>query len=260
MNLPEMHDRVDFWADTVKSPRYTRKQRDAALNIAIDSFVKDRYDNIKVADRDRVPYSFEIVERIKEELYTITEIDYPALVVNNQTPTPPEFLYHIVSFVEVAGKKVLSIPKPYVENDLSQNSFAKPSLDQPVHRRTPTGFKYDVGSASINRAFISYMKIPVQVKWNETPITAGITVLVPGEVYYVVSGTAIQGTTPHIADTVFTSLGTGFVGTGILNKVTNCNLPVHTHEEICKIAASVLTGTFENYNKSQKIDMESKRA
>ena len=62
MNLPEMHDRVDFWADTVKSPRYTRKQRDAALNIAIDSFVKDRYDNIKVADRDRVPY-FEIVER-----------------------------------------------------------------------------------------------------------------------------------------------------------------------------------------------------
>jgi hypothetical protein len=260
MNLTEMHDRVDFWADTVKSPRYSKAQRDASINIAIDSFVKDRYDNIKISDRNRVAYSFEIVERVKEELYTITEIDYQSLVINNETPTPPNFLYHIVSFVEVNGKKVLCIPKAYVENDLSENSFARPGLDQPIFRRTAKGFKYDAGYGSINKAFISYMKIPALVKWNETAIGAGPNVLQVGKSYYVVSGVAIEGSIVHIADTVFISQGTGFVGTGIVNMITNSDLPVHTHEEICKISASVLTGTFEDYNKSQKIDLESKRS
>lgn len=258
MNLTQMHDRVDFWADTAKSPRYTKSQKDNAINIGIDSFVKDRYDNIKVSERQ--PYSFEIVERVREELYTITEIDYPSIIVNGFIPTPPEFMYHVVTFVEIGGKRVLSIPKAYVENDLSENSFSAPSLQQPIHRRTATGFKFDVGLGSVSKAYTSYIKIPVQVQWNENSITAGTNTLVPGNTYYVASGIAIEGSLPHVAGTVFIAQGTGFVGTGVVNLIVNTNLPIHTHEEICKIAASVLTGTFEDYNKSQKVDMEVKRS
>lgn len=258
MNIFEMHERVDFWADTIKSPRYSNSQRNNALNIAIDSFVKDRYDNIKKGYRSG--YSFEMIERVKEELYTIMTIDYPALIVRNQTPTPPNFLYHIVTFVEVNGSRVLSVPKTYEENDLHQNSFTKPSLSQPIHRRTPTGFQYDVGTTSINRAFISYLQNPAIMKWKENAISASPSALFPGKSYIVISGTVSHGLVNYSPDDVFTAVTTGFTGSGIVNEVVNCNLPTHTHEEICKIATSVLLGTFENYNKSEKINQESRRS
>lgn len=258
MNLLEMHDRIDAYLDRPRSPRYTRAIRDKALNTAIDQFVKDRYDNIK---RDPRGYSFEIVERVREELYTIVETDYPIAIVGNTAPTPPGFLYHIITYINTSAGRVLSVLKSYVENDLTANSFTKPKPSQPIHRRTSTGFKFEVGYPALfnGSGEMTYVKNPDKAFWNETPINPGPAALTIGATYYVVSGAPIHAGTAYSPGQVFTAVGTAYTG-GVLNRITGSNLPESTHEELCKIAAGIISGSFEDYNKSQNMNAETQKA
>jgi hypothetical protein len=256
MNLKEMHDKVDFWADKVKSPRYSRTDRDQALNTAIDSFVKDRYDNIKQQRR----YSFEVPERVREELYPIIVDDYPISIVGQKTDTPPDFSYHLLTTVTVNGKQEPCDLKTYQESDLSKNSFTKPGVNKIIHRRTATGFTFSSGKLVLGPGLMTYLKNHTRVKFDETPITQGLTALIIGRPYYVVSGIVNSGSIIYPVGSVFTATIGSFTGTGIVNNLTQTELPVSTHEEICKIAASVLTGTFEDYQKSQKVSMEAERS
>ena len=257
MNLSEMHDRVDFWVDKVKAPRYKRATRDAALNVAIDFYIKDRYDNIKNRTSE---YSFEIVERVREELNTLLVDEFPLPVTTNFSVEPPDFLYHILTYVEIQGQRSLSVLKGYVENDLSENSFSKPNKKQPIHRRVSNGFKFDAGLYTVSNAFMWYIKYPDVVKFNENAILAGPTVLTIGLDYYVFAGPVTHNGITYNTGDVFTAATTAMTGTGTVNLLTNCNLPKSTHEEVCKIAASVLSGTFEDYQKSQKMNQEALRS
>lgn len=258
MNLAEMHDRIDAYLDRSRSPRYTKTIRDMAINTAIDQFVKDRYDNIK---RDPRGYSFEIVERVREELFTLVETDYPITIVGNLTPSPPDFLYHVVTYINTSAGRVLSVLKSYVENDLTANSFTKPKPTQPIHRRTNTGFIFDVGSpASFSGSGqMTYIKYPAKVRWDETVISASPGALVPGNTYYVVSGPIIHAGNTYAQGQTFVASATSFVG-GTVNLLNNCNLPQTTHEEICKIAARIISGSYEDYNKSQNMEQENRQA
>lgn len=252
-NLREMHNRVDFWADKVRSPRYRKDSRDDAINVAIDAYTKDRYDNIK---NRSVEYSFELVERVREELYTILVDNFLLSLSNNVAPQPSDFMYHVLTYVFIGGKRVLCSMKPYVESDLSDNAFTQPDNLQPHHRRTATGFEFDSGGFPIQSARMWYLKFPRTVKWDTTAIVAGATVLTITSVYTVVSGSVtVAGITYNNGD-VFTALSTTMTGTGTVNLLINTDMPVQAHEEICKMAAMVLTGTFEDYNKAKYLDRE----
>lgn len=253
MNLVQMHNRVDFWADKVRSPRYRKDTRDDAVNIAIDAFIKDRYDNIK---NRGVEYSFEIVERVREELNTILVDNFPLALVGTFAPTPTDFQYQILTYVFIGGKRVLCNVKSYVESDLSDNAFSQPDNRQPIHRRTATGFEFDAGPYPISSARMWYLKYPAIVEWNQTAIVAGATVLTIGNSYTVVSGTVTVNGVTYVVGNVFIALSTTMTGTGTVNPITNSDLPVTSHEEVCKIAAAVITGTFEDYSKSKYMDKE----
>lgn len=256
MNLVEWHNRIDFWADKFKSPRYTKKQRDIALNASIDAFVKDRFDNIKRPGS----YSFEITERVREELYPIIVDDYPLILNNKRAFNPPSFMYHLVTFMTINGKRVLCKLRTYNENDLENNSFTRATDRNPLHRKTATGFIFDTGSYSPTSIEMTYLKTPSVVSWDTTPISSGANVLVIGKRYYVASASVTHAAVTYPTGQVFTAVVTAMLGAGTVNLLNETELPEITHEEICKMATAMLTGTFEDYQKGQMMNAESMRS
>jgi uncharacterized protein (UPF0212 family) len=55
----------------------------------------------------------------------------------------------------------------------------------------------------------------------------------------------------------FVAANTALTGTGTVINIVNCNLPEHTHEEIAKLAASIIIGEVSDYNKSKFAEQES---
>lgn len=252
-----MCGRILFYADRQRSRRYQRIDLLDALNIAKNACVLDRYDNIK----KKTGYSFESVQRIRDELYTILKNQNPILASANFTPQPLDYYLEVLMYVTINGVEVLSSSATYEENDLTKNVYSDPSNEEPIHRKAGTGWIHQWGDGVLNSANLWYLRPSIDLDWSDIDLPSG-TVLSTGTKYYVNLGpVTYNGTTYKTGDT--------FVGfnnvlatsnTGTVNTYVDCDLPEIIHEEIPKVAASVLMGTFENYQKSLRIEQEVKRS
>lgn len=65
MNIVQLHERVRFWLDIVSSPRFESQDIDNALNVAIDSKIRESYDDKRPINRSD---TFQRVQRLRDEL------------------------------------------------------------------------------------------------------------------------------------------------------------------------------------------------
>lgn len=246
MNTPKMHDRVYLWIDRVGSKRYKRQSVTDAINVACNWFVKDRYDNIK----KETGYSFELVERIRQELYTLI-VETNIVPTGVRILTPASFVYELVTFVTINGQRIPSQARTYNENDLHNNSFMMPDAEHPLHRRSSLGYEYDFGgSGSFTNVQLFFLRRQVDVIFGNIKTAAGAGTLILGQNYYVEDAAIVSNGITYQPDDTFVATSTAFTGTGNVTRFVNCDLPETAHEEVCGYAAAFLSGQHENFNKA----------
>lgn len=257
MNTVQIIDRTLFWCDKVRAPRFERQAHILpAINVGIDDFIKDRYDNIKQANQD---YFFEVPERVRGELYS--------LIVDDLSIAPPfggttilqplDYMYELNMSVMFDGLRVRSEPLRFNDRDTvitNRNSFTQPSKSNVYHAKTGTGYKFNFGTTgNFTAAILSYLKQQIQVVRSETIILAGANVLTVGATYYVNAGPVNQPGVVYTTGQTFVATQTNFTGAGSVFLIVNTELPPNTHEEIAKRAAEILMNTADDRLKIQTV-------
>lgn len=233
--------------DRQASHRWNRIDIAEMLNLASRSIVRDRIDNIKKNNN----YSFESYEIIRQELHSLVIPDRLIPVFNNTFNVPLDFYMEILTYgITSTGKRVLITTKTFAENDLSNNSFTNPTIEYPVMRRSKDGYTIDSGTNSFTSVSMSYIKKLNLIKIGNNDIVPG-DILVAGKNYAVENDSIIYNGVTYEPEDTFVGSGGTFTGNGILFNFEDNDMPDHTDDEICKKASEMLTGSQENYNKSQ---------
>lgn len=256
MNAIQMMEQIDLYNDRYKSARFADSNYMDAINASINSVFKDRTDNKKIFRR----YSFQSSELTRRELYTLIKT---ATVVptGDNIVYPADFYYLGDLNVTINGTQTYARPTNFNElGPLQENPFRKPSPSKPYFIENATGLKVYYGSGTFSTSSITYLKTPntVSIGTEGQKINPGASVLSIGQVYMVYSPTAVHNGTTYYVGQTFTAVSAILTsGIVILNSnVTNCDLPTNMHDEICKMAAELMQGTIEDYNKSAFLQKE----
>lgn len=256
MNPIQMKDRIDYHTDKVRAPRwFIDTNYVPSLNIAVSDFVDDRYDNIKKAQKS---YAFEVSQSLKDDLRTLVNEVIPVFSVNGVITLPGDYHHEVGLKVIINGKTVPSIPVTHNElNVLSENSHSRPTPEFPVHYEDVNGITVKYGGyGTFGGAFLSYIKLPTDILMVADPAnrTQLLSIASPGPIvtgsrYYVTAATIHNGV-PYVIGSTFVAVNTVING-GSVSLIVNCELPEHTHEEICKMAAASLVGRAQNLLKNK---------
>lgn len=272
MNIVQLHQKSKFYLDSVRSPRFPYQTVDKAINTAINTIVNDRYDSIRRAEKEG---SFQVSQRLRDEIYTLV---YPGTL----SPIAGTKRFDIKAVykdywllasmkVTISGKVINTIPLTYDEmNVIENNPFSRPSIDYPerVYRiEAYDGVTIEHGLlGSLTSGSIYFIKEPVAVELGTVQSTGifehgtAIICYMDGQIDYKdINGATTESLYLKEGDEliIYTPGGYSEIVSGIFVKdYTNCDLPSMLHEDICKEAAKVLSGTVENYDRVKDLNQQ----
>lgn len=256
-----MWDQTAFLNDREQSARFPDDSYMKAINEAIVAFVEDRLEPIK----KRKAYSFELTQRVRDELYSLIPPTLSIVPSGNTLAYPAGYNYFLKLECTIDGTTVLARPTSYGESGtLKENPFKTPANDKVFFDQYDAGFMITRGaSGSFTAGLLDYVKHPdtVSIGLESNKISAGGSVLTSGSVYIVYEEAVHAGTTYAVGATFTASSTVLTSGLVILySLVTNCNLPVKAHQEICRMASAIMQGSIEDYMKKQDLKADSQDA
>lgn len=261
MNGIQMIEQIAFLNDRESSPRFEDDAYMKAINEAIIMILEDRLDNIKKPKR----YSFEQVQRVRDELYTLVPPTTSIVPVGNTVSYPADYNYFLKLQCTIDGVTNYSRPTSYNESGpLLDNPFKKPSNTKTYFDQNKDGFFiYRGATGSFTAALLDYIKNPdtVSIGNESNKIGSGPAVLTIG-VTYIVYEQAVHAGTTYVEGQTFTASSTVLSsGVVIPNSVlVNCNLPLKIHQEVCRLAAAIMNGTIEDLMKKQDLKADNQDA
>lgn len=254
MNTPQMYKRVYLHLGRQQTRRYKRSHIAEVLNLAIDDFIQDRYDNIK----RQTKYSFERYERIRKELGDIV-VYLPTLAPTtpNLFTFPTDLRFTLLAYSTVGGVERLLDISPLDESDREQNDFLKADTFYSYAREVGRTYMVTTAPGTVaTNLKLHYIKYLTDIVLNDAVITAGAAVLTIGQKYFVVTGTVTHNAINYTKEQFFTAANTALAGTGQVALYTDTVMPVTSHEEICRRAASALMQEHEHLEKKQGLDVD----
>ncbi len=251
-----MHQRIDFYHDKARSPRLREGlDKDQAIVIAQEKAFTNMVD------------LFQFKQHLRDEMRPLVRSGVTVGVTAN-TFVPPADYRHLVNLEAVIdGVLVKDIrPMNYAESGPNEgNAFTEPAPDYPRWNESSTGILIECGAGVVSSVAIDYIRRPLTPYYSQQTIVAGPTVLSVGQTYFVQSGSVTHNTVTYSAgdDTrpgdTFVAANTALTGTGSVVKIQNCELGETCHEELCKIAAAIISGTVEDYSRFQVMAIQAKR-
>lgn len=261
MNIVQIREKIAFRNDRTASSRFEDFQYDEAIQSAVQQILRNRFDNIK----DPGKYSFEMVQRIIDELRPLVIVSAPIIPVGNiiqATSFPANYREFLLAQVTISGIQYWTKPMYHAQVPvLNSNPFKKASVskDRVYQLFDSRGLEVLFDTGTLTSAIITYIKEPAipTLGIPSSKIGPGLAVLSIGVSYYVLND-CIVGTTAFSVGTQFTATSTNLVSGLVVavSNTVNTDLPVQLHDEICAIASSLMMGTIEDYNKVNMTDAE----
>lgn len=260
MNIIEMFEKIKQILDVVNTPRYDDSQLVSEINTVQKELIDERGEPLK----NNKGYSFQAVQRVRDELYTIVKQSPAIIAAGNVLPVasyPADYQYLVNLKVTISGNEYNSEPTTYSKLDEdTKNPFRRPTLEYPskvYHNESVLGLDIIFGNTGVLASGVmDYLKYPSTVLVG-TVYTSTHTFAV-GNVLIVYSETVVyNGVTYLIGQTItivagFLTITSGEVVFGFVNS----ELPKALHEEICKRVAAKLSISSENYNKQNFVEKE----
>lgn len=259
MNAIQMRERIDEIIDRSRTSRHTDKHYYNAINAAILLIVKDRMAPIKI----QRGYSVQSANRLRDELYTLIPDAATGSAASGVIAYPANYFGYLIAYVTIDSVQQYCQWTTYAElGPLKRNPHTKPSAVKPYINEYVDGLKLHYGAVgTLGNYELWYVENPDTVSIGEERdkiITGGT--LTAATTYYVYEEAVYSDSTYYPGETITGSGATLTSGTVIIStKITDCNLPVNMHEEVCLKAASLLSMSSEDYNKQASGNSEMDR-
>jgi len=235
--------------DKVNSPRFSKVMRDTALNVSQDKFFNTYCD------------TFQLDQYTRDAMRPLVKSGIAVTVVGTTITYPTDYRYMVGLTLTIDGvQKYWPREMLYSEKGPDfENSFEVPTAEYPKVIEDATGLKVFCGSGTISAATMDYLIQPNEILYSTTAIVAGPTVLTIGATYYVSSSSVVHNAVTYTAGQTFVAVSTVLTGAGTVYLIQNCQFGVGCHEELCKVAAAVLSGITEDQLRFQIKSLEGKR-
>jgi hypothetical protein len=269
MNFVQLKNRVDFYLDMTRAPRFTFAEYNIAVNDTIEKFVSET-----IGDPNHsTPYSVQWVQQVRDDLYTLVK-NATGPTITNQTaitaqyytaglctfPNPADYYAFLALTGIIASKTIPAFPTNYNEETvLINDSFKHPTDTKIYYNENSSGFRVLKGTATLSSVNLTYIKTPATYSCGaETLLIDGgpAVTLTNLATYYATEISVYNGTTYQIGATI-TGVTAQLLTSGQVIATasgTNCDLPDRTHEEIAKRAAATMLLTTANYPAAQAVN------
>ena len=166
-NIIQLHERVKFWMDISRNARFHYKLVDAAINVAIDSIIKNRFIPNTLNNKEGVLdiRGFERTKNIRDELVPLVKkkeitVSSNTLLFSDQN-FPADYAYYTLIELEINGTKFYpaEIDQERLRS-LKEDPFARPSTDfcdQTYFQELSDGFTFFVGGSTVSKVTLYYL-------------------------------------------------------------------------------------------------------
>lgn len=260
MNIIQLMDMAGFLNDRQRSARFEDDQYMKAINSAIGLILEDRLFNIKT----QKSYSFESVQRVRDELYTLIPPTVVSVPVENVVSTPTDYNYYLRLVCTIDGVNTIARATSYNEYPLlNSNPFEKPKTTRPYFDQNSLGFNVVFGnSGNFTSAALDYVKNPaiVTIGKETDKIEAGTTLTIG--ISYIVYEEAVSNGITYVAGDIFTAtvvtLDSGVViPTSV---IVNCDFPVKLHQEVARQSSAIMNSSVSDYDAKQSLLQDNNQA
>ena len=253
-NAIQMREAIDKLIDRVKSPRFTDDRYYEAINQSSKMILDDRVDN----NKQQKGYSVQSNEKLRVELGSLVPPTFIATINGDVVLFPTDYYYLLLIQNTVDGIKNACRPLTYNEKGLiNRNPFRKPTSDETYYNENNAGWTIELPvGASFTKSEIDYIKKPaiVTIGTEGNKVYPSSSALLPGTNYTVYNEAIMNGTTYYEGQNFnanSTTLTSGIVIRTAL--ITDSDMPEHLHEDVIRLAAAIMEGTVENYNKQKTL-------
>lgn len=264
MNIILLHETIRLRIDEARSPRFDYNTIDSVINTSARKIVKDRYDSIK----KRRPYSFESIQRLRDELYTLvnTGTVFPATgsYLQNMQASLDRYWFLLELRVKIGSDIYTVIPTDYDElGVIEMNPHRRVKYTYPSRLywiEDKNGIKIiKPSTGTLIEGYPEFLMKPIEVNHgieiSNTTIAFAADVLCRAleETIYD-NGTGPQTFKPGQSFTLL--LGTQITSGIAVYNWTDSDLPDVLEEELTLLAAAELTGDIREWERYQSLKIE----
>lgn len=250
-NIILLHERVKFWLDVSRSPRFLPKQVDTAINVAVDEIIKDRFIPNTPANKEGILdiKGFERTRLIRNELAPIVKVKENIAITNNRLlfsnqDFPTDYSVYTLVEIIISDKKYypVEVSQEFMRG-LVNDPFSRPSIepeDMTYFRVTNEGFIFYVGPNNISKVNLSYLAKQASVFYGYEKRVVNVT---NGQNIIVAQDSCTFGTTDYkLGDELVkpNPLQTAEENILVVTGSVNCEMPDILFDEIAKRAAESL--------------------
>ena len=258
----QMHAQIDRKLDFVSNTRFSENEYDQAINEAIEQIVNDRYDNIK----KKRNYSAEAIQRVKDELFTLT-VEAASLTITNDNgayPADYKHAYRVVPVIDSVERETEEVSYNQL-SEMQRNTYTKPDDDYTKWIQNSTGITIYHGTGTLNSIFLDYMKQPGKVSAGtiRQHIEQGTGVLAATTAYVVLKDKTVYDGNTYLKGEEFTSTANTDLTYGKVvakSNTTDSDLPLTIHKEIVDKAAPIMEGWIEDYQSKQSLEFDANKS
>lgn len=266
MNAIQIKDRIDFYNDLTRVPRFPLEDYVKAFNDVTRVFMDTMIGDIN----GRKNYDLQLTTQVRDNIYTLIETSAPTITaigtttttagsfVQNNATKPTNYYNFIALEIIIDGVTYFCRPTSYGEiGPLRENTFKKPSNTKVYYNENKTGFSLWRGTGgTLGTATLTYIKTPAVFSLGATSqyITSGnLTVAT----YIACEETVFAGTT-YTSGTEFTGAVAALTSGRVILKsnTLTSDLPEKTHEVLCKMASGVMLASIGMVQSSAIVNNE----
>ncbi len=270
MNAIQVANKVTFYTNRTKGNRYYFQE----INDAVNDAIMKKIDSITNTDNPDRLKGIDRIQVMRDELWTLIKpsVSVPTIIgLYNENVTinhinfPSDYQVFAALTVTIDGIQQYGKDTNYNERGpLLDCSFRRPTNEKVYCLEDKTGLLIYRGViGSITSASLDYIKIPLDFNMgneaNLINLGTGVLTINTSYIAYedsVYNGILRQSGTLFSTNGVLTNLTSGQVILASL--LTTIELPDKTHNEICKIAASILLGVNDDFEGSAFTEKESR--
>lgn len=268
MNPILIEQRIDFYTDFTRAPRFTRVEKSISVNDTMFEFISQEMGY----EDQRNHENFQWVQRIRDNLYPLIKTSNPtvtdgAVVVGEYYSSIPTALslptdYDTFALLQytIAGITRFARPTDYGQiGPMLDSSFSHPTNKYARYNEsTSTMTLWRGTTGTVSSALLTYIKIPntFSIGQDNQVLPAG-TVLTNAITYYALETSVYNAITYYMGDII---TGTGAALTSgqamLVSNTTNLELPNKVHERIAKNSARKLLRSIGMLEQANAIEEE----
>lgn len=253
-NAVQMFNRVLDLVDRTRN-RYADRTVIDSINEAIELTVTKRIEPIKTGEK----YSLQSTQRVREELAALIPDPVLGIFSSDTVEYPSGYKSFLQLNIFVGDNKIYCKPTNYNQiGDLKLDPFGAPSDDQFYFNETKNGLIVYHGESDLTSYELWYIKNPVTVSIGEERDKLITAATLTNAVEYYVFEESVYSANTYYPGEIITGTGAALTSGVVIisTKIVNSELSSALQDEVCNLAAALLSGQVEDYYKKQSLQQD----